>query len=106
VVLAPAVGDVEGAPSGDDRPALEHFLDQGDDARGWPEAVVWADALGACGPPIEEPAPPPSGLPGPSFGPAMKPSSEIERPTTTLPLFVLLISSPLLHHYGRLWNRE
>jgi len=27
VVAAPAVGDVEGAPSGDDRPAGEHLLD-------------------------------------------------------------------------------
>ncbi len=27
VVTAPAISDVEGAPAGDDRPTLEHFLD-------------------------------------------------------------------------------
>src|ERR1035441_6495516 len=32
------------------------------------------------------PPPSPSGLPGPSLGPAMKPSSDIESPTTTLPI--------------------
>jgi hypothetical protein len=27
VVAAPPVGDIEGAPAGDDRPALKHFLE-------------------------------------------------------------------------------
>ena len=34
--------------------------------------------------------PSPSGDPGPSLGPAMKPSSDIESPVVTFPMFVLL----------------
>jgi len=55
MVATPAVGDVESTPSRDDRPALEHFLHDGAAARGWLEAVVWTDTLGAGGPPVEEP---------------------------------------------------
>src|SRR5215210_4929582 len=34
--------------------------------------------------------PSPSGDPGPSFGPAMKPSSDIDNPVETFPMFMLL----------------
>src|SRR5215218_6187799 len=34
--------------------------------------------------------PSPRGDPGPSFGPAMKPSSDIDNPVETIPMFVLL----------------
>jgi hypothetical protein len=40
--------------------------------------------------------PSPSGDPGPSFGPAMKPSSDIESPVATFPMFVLLPSFPIV----------
>jgi hypothetical protein len=56
VVTAPAVGDVEGAPSSDYRPAFKHFLDHGAAFRGWLEAIIGADALRTGGPPVEQPA--------------------------------------------------
>src|SRR3712207_2824142 len=39
--------------------------------------------------------PSPRGRSGPSFGPAMKPSSDIESPVATFPMFVLLPSFPM-----------
>src|SRR5208337_4325536 len=55
VVAAPAVGDVEGASSGDDRPTPEHLFDHRAAAGRGRETVVGADGLGAGGPPVEEP---------------------------------------------------
>jgi hypothetical protein len=62
---------------------------------GFPHRVGIPGPLCSCSP-VGTVPPSPSGDLGPSFGPAMKPSSDIESPVATFPMFVFLESFPIV----------